>query len=217
MAEGDRVRRKAKAQNRVNVATGFQNPYSYMSDPEAMVKLLLDNLRVPYSWRYFDAAPEEAPTLRYLIPDFAPEFTLREYKLVIIVVGGFYGTLPGVLDKTALAMVALEQDGWRGVMLLDAEIRRNVREALVSKVPELAVPAITGGERENPYGAKELMTERLKRLGGYGLKKRHFIKQDRSTDTRRNSDPDRRRNRLRRRRRQRGADVRAPVLDAPDV
>ena len=211
MAEGDRLRRISRKQNRVRVLSGFQNPYPYMSDPEAMVKLQLERFGVPYSWRYFDAA-DQAPTVMSLIPDFAPEFTLREYRVVIIVLGGFFGTLPGALDKSALAAVALEYDGWRVLLLPEHEIRRDVRGIILKDIPELAVPAFRGIERPNPYGAKDLMAQRLIRLGGQGLKRTHFVRQDDSSNTRRNSDVDRRHHRRKRNRRKRGAPQRATEL-----
>lgn len=163
-----------------------------------MVKIELDHLGVPYSWRFFDG---EAPTVQYLIPDFAPEFTLREYKIVIIVVGGFFGTLPGILDKTALAQVALEQDGWKCALLYDADIRRNPRQALIEALPELNTPSIRGPERPNPIGAVEIMTARLAQLKSRGLNQKRFIRQERALSDRRDSVDSKRGAGRRRRRR----------------
>jgi hypothetical protein len=212
-----RRRKRTKGRNRAYVSTVklFQNPFPYMSDPEAMVKMQLDGMGVPYSWRFFDA---EAPTLKLLIPDFAPEFTLREYKTVIMVIGGFFGTLPGVLDRTALAQVALEYDGWKVALLLEADILKNPWWAIVDKLPELKAPVIRGSERPNPIGAVAIFTDTLNKrrqlLRSLATKRRQF-KLDQAGDKTRRNRAVINRSRRRRRRRGRGAFTSPPELRRP--
>lgn len=210
MAEGRR-RKKQKGVNRFHVSTRdlFHNPFPYMSDPEAMVKLELDKMGVPYSWRFFDG---DSPTLKLLIPDFAPEFTLREYKTVIMVVGGFFGTLPGVLDRTSLAQVALEYDGWKVAILLEADILKNPWWAIVSQLPDLKSPTIRGPERPNPIGAVQIFTDTLNKrreqLRGLALHRSKYALDQKGDRNRRNRVIV---NRARRRRRRRGSGAVTPT------
>jgi len=142
-----------------------------MSATEARVHLELERLGVPFSWRFFDG---ESVTLTYLIPDFTPEFTLKEYKSVIIVVGGFFGTLPGILDKNALAAVALEEDGWKVAFLNEDEIIEDVTAALKRQLPEVAAARTKGPIRTNPYGQPNFMAKRRAQLAGQALEKSKF-------------------------------------------
>lgn len=133
-----------------------------MSDPEAMVHLELERREVPFSWRYFDASLDEAPHVKELIPDFAPEFTLREYRIVIMVETAFFASLPGVLDRSALAAALLEEDGWKAVILWEADIRKDVEGLLSRTFPALRNPTIKGKPKPNPYGKPStLFTFRL--------------------------------------------------------
>lgn len=190
----------------------FHNPFAYMSTPEAMVKLQLDKLRVPYSWRFFDG---DAPVVQQIIPDFAPEFTLREYRVVIVVLGGFFGTIPGVLDKTALAQVALEQDGWKMAILFQVDILRDPYQAITTALPELRHPIFTGGERANPLGAADILLERFNKrrdaLRGFALHRSKFKTAGQEGTARQRRKNAISRNR-RRRRRGRGLDVRTPEV-----
>ena len=151
----ERVRRKRRRQNTAPHAPfGFINPYPYMSDIEAMTKLALERRRLPFSWRYFDG---DVPMLKALLPDYAPEFTLLEYKLVITVKGNFFGRIPDVIDRDALAASVLEMGGWKLVVLYETDIRQNVDAALDAVAPELTTRHITGSERPNPYGAVDIL------------------------------------------------------------
>lgn len=128
----------------------FINPFSYESAPEAAVQLELENRYVPFSYRYFDGI---APHLKALIPAYAPEFTLVDYKLVIIIVGDFFGQLPGILDQAALAQVLLEQDGWKQVAWSETEIKTLGVSALIQRdLPQLQNPVIKGPEHLSPVG-----------------------------------------------------------------
>lgn len=151
----------------------FLNPYPWMSDVEAMVHLELERRRIPFSWRWFDG---DAVNLRYYLPDFHPEFTLAEHKLVIVVLGGFFGTLPDVLDRTALAEVALAADGWKLITLFDHEIRAQGARRLLDGIRELNPQKAVGPPRVPPYGPGNLM-ERLRRhLSGLALLRMKFLK-----------------------------------------
>lgn len=195
-----RIRRERTGRNvtALGRVTEFLNPYPWMSDPEAMVHLELERRRVPFSWRYFDG---EAINTKYLMPDFHPEFTLREYKTAIIVLGGFFGQLPDVLDRTALASVLMQEDGWKLVIFYEHEIRAGVAELINRQLPELVSPAITGMHRPNPFGVPDFMLERRQRLSGFALTRAIFQPRKVSTSgtrkrrfvVRRDSDSGRRR------------------------
>lgn len=158
----DRVRRRKSTEGRRGQKGGrirrpprdlFINPYPWMSAPEAMVQLELERHGVPFSWRFFDGDP--APNFRELLvkDGFHPEFTLREHKAIIMVQGNFFGTLPGVLDKVALAQVAAEEDGWVAVILFETDIRAGrTWKMLQEKIPGLG--SIKGPPRPNPYGGQ---------------------------------------------------------------
>jgi hypothetical protein len=137
-----------------------------MSQPEAMVHLELERRKVPFSWRYFDATLEEAPHLKVLIPDFAPEFTLREYRIVIIVESAFFsGRVPGELDRTALALALLQEDGWKAAVLWEPDIRKDVKGLISKNFPQLVSPAVRGTPKENPYGKPEELFTFRRRMG----------------------------------------------------
>lgn len=141
----------------------FINPFPWMSATEAMVYIALEAHTVPFSWRFFDGY---SPTYQQLLGNqgYQPEFTLLEYNTVILVIGGFFGTLPGAVDKVSLAQVALEADGWRVVVLFEQEILHiGAWTLLVPAIPGLG--SITGAPRANPYGHPDLLTS---------LRKHHF-------------------------------------------
>ena len=142
-----------------------------MSSIEAMVHLELERRRIPFSWRFFDGV---SPQRELLMPDFHPEFTLREYNIVILVIGEFWGTLPGVLDRNSLAAVLLEADGWKVVLWQEADIRAGVAELMDRDLPVLRHPAVTGATRPNPYGRPTFMDDRRNNLQGQGLLRRSF-------------------------------------------
>ncbi len=157
MAEGTRQRGKTTPRTLSGGRElSFSNPYPWMSSIEAMVHLALEEHTVPFSWRYFDGY---APNFTQMLVNtgYQPEFTLTEYKAVILVTGGFYGTLPGVLDKLALAMVTLEHDGWKVVNLFDVDIRaKGAWNLLIKDIPTLG--SIKGAPKVNPYGRPDLMS-----------------------------------------------------------
>lgn len=181
--------------------TEFVNPYPWMSSVEAMVHLELERREVPFSWRYFDG---ESALLSELMPDFTPEFTLREYKAVILVIGLFWGTLPGVLDKNALCKVLLEAEGWTVVTLFEQDIRSDVAGALDRALPQLKNPAIKGKPRPNPYGQVDLMAARRQQIAAVNAARKQWMKpasSTRSTAANGESGRSRRRSRSRLRRR----------------
>lgn len=153
----------------------FINPFSYESSPDARVQLELEYRHIPFSYRYFDG---DAPSVKRLIPEFQPEFTLREYKIVIIINGSYYGTLPGVLDQAALADVLLKKDGWKCVIWYETELTTQGASALFERdLPELHKPVITGPEHVNGFGHPLTMVTRRQYLRGLGLLRKLFGKE----------------------------------------
>lgn len=148
-------------------ADSFIDPFSYESSDDARVQLELENRFIPFSYRYFDG---EAPTLKKLLPAYEPEFTLREYKVVIIVVSSFFGALPGALNQAALASVLLEKDGWKQVAWYENEIKGlGVNYLIQRDLPELNMPVFQGPERPSPVGHPLTMETRRRFLRGMAL------------------------------------------------
>jgi len=191
-------KRSHKKDRRPGPSLAFQNPFPYMSDVEARVYLWLWRQNVPFSWRYFDG---EAPNFQELLPGFTPEFTLSEYKLVILILGMYYGQLPGVLDKNALAQATLEYDGWKVVVLWEMDVVRDVNQTMTFAVPELVHPAITGPPKANPLGiTPDYVSARRTRLSGVQLRKRKFFDPTMTRDSHDRAPDHRRPNRNRDRR-----------------
>lgn len=172
MAEVGRKRHDRSYKNRVQRARlEFHNPYPWMSEPEAMVHLELERRQVPFSWRNFDgvSAHREA-----FIPEFHPEFTLKEYNIVIVVIGGFFGTLPSVLDQTALGVSALEADNWKCATWSEGEIRSGVELLMDHDLPELKGAPIKGPARALAFGIPDFMAKRRLQLTGQALIRKKF-------------------------------------------
>lgn len=140
-----RVRKDATRSTRIG-SYDFVNPYPQMSSLEARVHLFLEGLGVPFSWRKFDGQAL-APNLMWLMPTFIPEFTLTEYKVVILLIGTYWGTVPGVLDTNGLAAVLLEADGWTVVVLWEQEVLNDLSGTIFKKAPALQTAAIRGGPK----------------------------------------------------------------------
>lgn len=150
-----RIRRIKQGGARVTLPTNFA-PFTTMSLAEGLVYKELETRGVPFTYRWFDG---DAPNTKELLKGWAPEFTLKEYKRVITVIGGFYGTLPDVLNQTALGQVALEMDGWKLVILYESDIKTIGATAALDKAwPELARPQFLGEARLGPYGMPDLMS-----------------------------------------------------------
>lgn len=171
MAEGGQVRGRGGKLRMRFPRVEFINPYPHMSEPEAMVHLELERRTIPFSWRYFDG---ESIGLSFVMPDFAPEFTLREYKTVILVIGLFWGEIPGIMDKNALATAILEGEGWKVVWFFEPDIRAGVSELFDKQLPELRQPTFRGKPRPNPYGIPDFMARRRAQLRGQGLRRAKF-------------------------------------------
>jgi len=182
VAEGDRVRGKKKKARLRFPRFEFINPYPHMSEPEAMVHLELERRKIPFTWRYFDG---ESLGITFTMPDFAPEFTLREYKTVILIIGEFWGELPGIMDKNALATAILEAEGWKVAWFFEMDIRAGVSALIDKELPELVKPAFTGKPRDNPYGIPDLMKRRREQLRGQGLRRAKFESKGSERDSRR--------------------------------
>lgn len=160
----------------------FVNPYPWMSAVEARIHLVLEHLHVPFSWRYFDGY---SPNMTELLPTFTPEFTLSEYNIVILVLGNYYGTLPGVLDMNALAQAALEYDGWTVAVLWEDEVVRDATVAVLNALPVLRAPTISGESKPNPYGlVPDYLSRRRLTLASQALKRRKFFDPERQAKDR---------------------------------
>lgn len=146
----------------------YLNPYSWESNPESRVQLELEARHIAFAYRYFQG---DAPTVHKLIPDFNPEFTLPDYKVVIMIQGrGFFGTLPGVIDKSALAQVLLQHDGWQSVIWSEDAIRQDgVASLMDHELPQLRNAVLQGPEIVSPYGHPLTMETRRLYLRGLAL------------------------------------------------
>lgn len=172
----------------------FLNPYPWMSSVEARVHLALEDAGAPFTWRYFDG--DLAPHLRELMPDFAPEFTLKEYRTVIVILGGFFGTIPGVLDRTALAQALLEMDGWTVVVLYEQDIYGDLTATLEKRLPWFRSPPIKGPPRVPPIGVPDFMEKRRRDLAAWALHRAKYALKRQEQSTRgRNTASGRRRRR----------------------
>lgn len=177
----------------------FLNPYPWMSKTEARVHLELERREVPFTWRWFDG--DLAPHLRVLMPDYAPEFTLKEYKTVIIVQGGYFSTLPGVIDRAAMAQVLLEADGWKVVILFEQDILRDIQGVLDKKLPWMRNPPIKGKPRVPPLGVPNFMEQRRRALSAFNLRRGFYaLTRQKEEAGGRTGTTGRRRKRLRRER-----------------
>jgi G:T-mismatch repair DNA endonuclease (very short patch repair protein) len=165
------VRKPGKSQR--PKAYQFINPYPQMSEPEARVFLFLQGLGVPFSWREFDGKTQ-APQFTALMPSYVPEFTLTEYKIVILVVGSYWGSIPGILENTLIAQVLLEQDGWKVGLLQEQDIRTDVAKAVLAQLPQLNTPVIRGGPKNFPESYDKAYMERRRQNAksiGFRMKK----------------------------------------------
>ncbi|MGZ4518856.1 MAG: hypothetical protein ACXVGB_00365 [Mycobacteriaceae bacterium] len=160
-SEGDRQRAVRAEANATHGPLTFINPYPWMSGTEARVYIELEAHSIPFSWRWFDGY---SPTYTQLLANrgYQPEFTLREYNAVILVVGGFFGTLPGAVDLLSLATVTLQADGWKVITLFEQDIlTHTVWDLLIKEMPSIG--SITGAQRPNPYGHPTLLTSFAKK------------------------------------------------------
>jgi len=174
----------------------FINPYPWMSRPEARVHLWLEEHHIPFSWRYFDV-PSMAPTLQFLMPDFHPEFTLSQYKTVIVTLGTYFSTLPGVLDRTSLGQAMLEEDGWKVVQLWENDIEANVGDAILREMPELRAPAHTGPPVAHPFAFPTYLIRRRAFAAANNMRRKKFFDPEARWEGRTDAGSRRRRGRKR--------------------
>jgi hypothetical protein len=135
----------ARAQERLD----FINPWPNLPSTDARVMIRLNQMRVPYSYRYFNA---DNPYIKTLLPGWAPEFTLKDYKLVILVVGSFFGNIPSVISQNALATVILQQEGWKVLTWHEVDIVSRL-DWLFAQEPKLRNPVKLGPPYKNPFEA----------------------------------------------------------------
>lgn len=179
----------------------FINPYPYMSSVEARVHLELERRQVPFTWRWFDGGM--APHLQEMMPNWHPEFTLREYKTVITVQGNYFSTLTNVIDKLAMAKVLLEADGWKVVVLYEDDILRDLQGVLEKQLPWLKNPPVKGKPRSGPYGRPDLMSDRRQALRAFNMRRAYYALNRQQEETRDRTDTSGRRRRRTRRERSR--------------
>jgi hypothetical protein len=151
-----------------------------MSEPEARVFLFLRGLGVPFSWRQFDGQ-SQAPTFMSVMQsqNFVPEFTLTEYKIIILVIGDYYGSIPGILNTAGLAQACFENDGWKVAALWQTEIINDVGKAIFSKLPILATPSIKGGPKNFAESYDKKYLERVRQFArGNAFKRRKYFTKD---------------------------------------
>jgi hypothetical protein len=162
----------------------FVNPFPQMSEPEARVYLYLVSLGVPFSWRNFDGdslAPSFATIAK---PFITPEFTLTEYKVVIMVLGQYWGGLPAVVNTVSLAEVTLEADGWKVATLLEDEIKRDVERAIFDKLPGVNLGSIKGEPKTQVTSYDKFYVQRRKEYArAAGFQRRKFFEPLKNIDT----------------------------------
>lgn len=156
----------------------FVNPYPQMSETEARVFIFLRGLGVPFSWREFDG---QAPQFKEFMPSYSPEFTLSEYKIVILIVGSYWGNLPGILETTLTAQLLLEADGWKVAKIWEQEIRNDVAKAILDKLPELKASTIRGGPKNFPESYDKTYLDRIREFArANAFKRRKYFTEGRT-------------------------------------
>ena len=150
----------------------FVNPYFYMSSIDARIAEYLLEIGVAFAYDYFDqAGGPAAPHMKVLLPNFAPPFTLPDYRVVIMVQSDFWGSLPGVINQNALAEALLQTDGWKAVVWTSAEIQGfpGVASLFQRDLPEVVTGPFKGQEVPSPYGRPNTWNRRRSILRGLGL------------------------------------------------
>lgn len=145
-AGGDRIR--------ATYSKDFVNPYPQIPGTDARVMLELQHRHIPFAYRWFN---DDNPFIKQLLPGWAPEFTLKDLKVVILVYGTFFGQIPGVLQEDVLATVILQQAGWTVLTWWEYDIESRLNQ-LFDQEPKLANPAAHGGMYTSPYGIPDLMS-----------------------------------------------------------
>jgi hypothetical protein len=157
----------------------FINPYPGMSDLESRVFLFLEGLGVPFSWRNFDGQ-QFAPNFVELLMSYSPEFTLTEYRAVIIIIGSYQGkSVPGMIQNDILAQVLLESDGWKVALLREFDILNDVASAVLKQIPELANNVYRGMPKNFPTESDLAYLERRSQyVASRNFAKRLLLKLD---------------------------------------
>lgn len=133
-----------------------------MSLPDALVHMELERQNLPFSYRYFKT--EWCPGLVELFREqpnpWTPEFTLPQYKTVIIIIGFYFGSIPGIIDANALGKVFLESQGWKVVIWFQNEIEGSPGPTglLARDLPNLLKGKIHGPPIANPYGLPNFLS-----------------------------------------------------------
>lgn len=146
----NRRRYKTRGGARGQTRLDFINPFPNIPSTDARVMIRLNQLGVPYSYRYFNA---DNAYIKELLPGWAPEFTLKDYKLVILVIGTFFGQIPAVISQNSLGKVILEQAGWKVLEWHQVDIESRL-DFLFAQAPNgLGIARIKGPPYRNPFAA----------------------------------------------------------------
>lgn len=139
----------------------FVNPYSNMPAAEARIYLALSQRRIPFAWRWFDGS---SVFLRTLLPGWVPEFTIRGAKTIILIHGAFFGNVPSVIDRNALAKAVLEREGWKVIILHEYDILAKGADRIVESWKHVYKLWGRGGVKKNPHGAQPDIMEQFRRM-----------------------------------------------------
>jgi hypothetical protein len=121
---------------------------------DAYVWIALTQRGVPFHYRYFSGV---SPMLRELMPDWAPEFTITKAKVVIILLGAFWGNIPSVIDRTALASAILKSEGWTVYVVHEFDVRARGVDTVLNGLTKLR--GVTGGPLKQPFGLPDVMAQ----------------------------------------------------------
>jgi len=159
-------RRRAGARMRASRATyapmppEFVNPFYNMPAAEARIFLALNQRGIPFAWRWFDG---NSVYLRTLLPGWVPEFSIRSAKRIILVHGAFFGNVPSVIDRNALAKAILEKEGWKVTILHEYDILSKGADKIVEGLG-LGRWWGKGGVKKNPLGATPNIMDQFRRM-----------------------------------------------------
>jgi hypothetical protein len=121
-ADLERIREPARGGARVP-AYRWVNPMPQLPSGDVKMILTLQSLGLDY-WYRLPASKWQPGSvmLKALIPDWAPEFVFPVSKVVIVILGAFFGNIPSVIDATALGKAILEREGWKVAVITSFDL-----------------------------------------------------------------------------------------------
>src|SRR4030095_4482002 len=123
------------------------------------IYLALQQRGIAFSYRWFNG---HSTYLKAFLPDYAPEFTIASAKVIIVIFGSFFGNIPSVIDRNALAKAILEREGWQVVWVQEVDLLSYGADTILQRIPRLA-GAAKGGPLPHPLGAIDTM-EQFRRM-----------------------------------------------------